>query len=309
MADTSLPLLVGPTAVGKTSVSLPLAEELGAEIVSVDSRQIYRSLDVGTSKPSRSDRERVPHHLIGELELDAEISAGTYAERVEARIAAILERGAMPLLVGGSTLYVRALKEGLAQIPDVDEAVRERLNRRLEDEGAEALYRELEEVDPEAAKSMDATKTQRVVRALEVYHGTGRPISYYHEEAHRSPRYDYDTIVLDRERSELHDRIARRVDRMLEDGLVEEVRDLRRSGYSPDETGALRTIGYREVFSFLEGEIPRREMVRLLKRNTRRYAKRQITWFRRDETNRWIHVPNGQSPDTTAGRVLRELET
>lgn len=307
MADSSFPLLVGPTAVGKTSVSLPLAEELGAEIVSVDSRQIYRSIDVGTAKPSPSERNRVPHHLIGELELDEEISAGTYAERVEARIDEILGRGATPLLVGGSTLYVRALKEGLAQIPDVDDAVRDRLNRRLEDEGAEALYRELEEVDPEAAASMDSTKTQRVVRALEVYHGTGRPITYYHEEAHRSPRYEYDTIVLDRERSELHERIARRVDRMLEDGLIEEVRQLRRSGYSPDDTGALRTIGYRETFSFLEGDVPRREMVRLLKRNTRRYAKRQITWFRRDESNRWIRIPEGQSPETTAGRVRAEL--
>ena len=171
-------LLVGPTAVGKTSVSLPLAEEAGGEIVSVDSRQVYERIDVGTAKPSAGERERIPHHLIDERPLERELSAGAYAELAEERIAEVRSRSKTPLLVGGSTLYVKALKEGLADIPDVDEAVRDRLNERLVEEGAEVLFEELREVDPEAASTMDPTKTQRIVRALEVYHGTGRPITY-----------------------------------------------------------------------------------------------------------------------------------
>lgn len=301
-------LLVGPTAVGKTSVSVPLAEEAGGEIVSVDSRQVYERIDVGTAKPSAGERERVPHHLIDERPLEREISAGAYVELAEERIAEIQSRSKTPLLVGGSTLYVKALKEGLADIPDVDEAVRDRLNERLEEEGAEVLFEELREVDPEAASTMDPTKTQRIVRALEVYHGTGRPITYYHEEAQDAPEFAYRTIVLNREREKLHARIAERVEQMLEEGLVEEVEALREDGYTPENTGALRTIGYKEVFSFLRGEIPEDEMVRLLKRNTRRYAKRQITWFRRDEGNEWLRIPEKESPEETAERVRARID-
>lgn len=296
-------IITGPTAVGKTASSLQVAERLGAEIVSVDSRQIYRQIDTGTAKPSARDRERVPHHFVDELDLKESISAGEYAERAEARMKEILERGNRPLLVGGATLYLRALKEGLADIPDVPADVRDHLNERLEREGAETLYEELLEVDPEAAESMDPTKTQRLVRALEVYHGTGRALTFYHENQ-PEPEFSYVTVVLNRDRKKIHRRISRRVDHMLDEGLLEEVRRLREKGYTPDNTQALRSIGYREPMAYLSGEFDYEEMVRLLKRNTRRYAKRQITWFRRDESNRWIHIQEANDPSDIAREIL-----
>ncbi len=297
-------LLVGPTAVGKTSVSHHLAQILNTEIISVDSRQVYRAIDIGTAKPSPIAREQITHHMIGELPLDASISAGEYAVRVESIIESLTRSGTRPLLVGGSTLYVKALKDGLADIPDVTDEVRQALNERLETDGSERLYRELLEIDPAAAASMDPTKSQRIVRALEVYYGTGQTLTHYHDNQ-PEPQYSYTTVVLNRDRAELHERISERVDQMLRDGLLEEVRDLREHGLTPENTQALRSIGYREPMSYLTGEYGYDEMVRLLKRNTRRYAKRQITWFRRDETNHWVHVDAAETPSDIAERVLR----
>ena len=282
-------IIAGPTAVGKTTFSLKLAERLNAEIISADSRQVYRGIEIGTAKPEDEELERVPHHFISELPLDEPFSAGQFADKANARIREILERNRTPLVVGGSTLYIQALQFGLADIPEVDPAVRKRMQRRLEREGKEALYRELQEVDPSSAEKADPTKTQRVLRALEVYHATGRPITYYHENQ-PTPPFTFRTIVLDRDRKELHGRIERRVDRMLERGLLEEVRSLRNQGFS-ETTRALKTIGYREAFRHLRGEIDYEEMVRLLKRNTRRYAKRQLSWFRRFDSYEWNYPP------------------
>lgn len=291
--------LTGPTAVGKTALSLRLAEQMDAEIVSVDSRQIYRELDIGTAKPSRGELARVPHHFIGERSITEPVSAGAFAALAEARIEAILARGRRVLLVGGSTLYLDALQHGIAEIPDVPAAVRDLLVERLETEGAGALYAELQSVDPAAARTMDATKSQRIVRALEVYHGTGRPLSDYHRHRRR-PRYRYRTVVLEMPREVLYDRINRRVDRMLQEGLVDEVRGLLEAGFSP-ALPALRTIGYREVFRFLDGEIDEPEMIRLIKRNTRRYAKRQMTWFRRYDS--YIRVSAGVASEAILGNT------
>lgn len=302
MTDPFL-LLVGPTAVGKTEASYQVAEALDAEIVSVDSRQIYREIDIGTAKPSSEELERVPHHFIDELDLDESISAGQYSRAAEERMAKIVSCGRMPLIVGGSTLYIRALKEGLADIPDVPEQVREEMKDRLKQEGREALYDELQAVDPKAAGTLDATKTQRLVRALEVYHGTGKPLTYYHEHQ-PEPAYSYVTVVLNRNRKKLHERIGRRVDQMLEMGLLDEVRRLRAQGHAPENTQALRSIGYKEPMAYLADEIDYEEMVRLLKRNTRRYAKRQITWFRRDPENNWLMIKEDDTPEETAQVIL-----
>ena len=282
-------IIAGPTAVGKTAFSLKLAERLQAEIISADSRQVYRGLDIGTAKPEADELERVPHHFISELPLDEPFSAGRFAEEANRRIRAILRRNRTPLVVGGSTLYIQALQFGLADIPDVDPSVRERMQRRLEREGKQALYDELQEVDPPSAKKTDPTKTQRVLRALEVYHDTGRPITYYYENQ-PAPPFTFRTIVLDRDRKKLHGRIERRVDHMLDQGLLEEVRSLRERGFD-ETTRALKTIGYREAFRHLRGEIDYKEMVRLVKRNTRRYAKRQLSWFRRFDSYEWMHPP------------------
>ena len=278
-ATEPVPTIAGPTAVGKTALSLEVAERLGAEIISADSRQVYRGLDIGTAKPSPEARRRVPHHFIDEKDLDEDFSAGHFAEVAHERIDAIRRRGREALVVGGSTLYLHALHFGLADIPDVPDEVREKLNKRLEHEGAASLFTELQRVDPDRAAKLDATKTEQVIRALEVYHHTGRTLTYYHQHQPEPP-HDFTTAVLKRDRQELYDRINRRVDHMLDRGLVEEVKALAERG-ADRHRPPLRTIGYREVFDYLDGQYDRDEMERLIKRNTRRYAKRQLTWFRR----------------------------
>lgn len=279
--------ITGPTAVGKTELSLAVAERLDAEIISADSRQVYRGIDVGTATPSSDERDRVPHHFVNERSLRDPFSAGAFADAANARIRDILSRGRVPLVVGGSTLYVHALQEGLADIPDVDPSVRASLERRLEDEGEQALYDELVAVDPAQAEKADPTKTHRVIRALEVYHGTGKPLTYYYENQPEPP-FTYCTIVLNRDRERLYERINARVDRMLEHGLLDEVRAvMEMDGVRLDEP-PLSTIGYREPIQHVRGDIAYDEMVRLVKRNTRRYAKRQLTWFRRYEDYVWL---------------------
>ncbi len=281
-------VLAGPTAVGKTALSLGLARALGAEIVSADSRQVYRELDVGTAKPTAEERAAAPHHFVDELSLGEPFSAGMFARAAEARIREILARRRIPLVVGGSTLYLEALAHGLAEVPETTPETRSRLMDRLAAEGAAALFRELETVDPEAAATMDPTKTQRVVRALEVFRDTGRPLSHYHRSI-PPPPFHARVAVLHRPRAALYDRINRRVAAMLDAGLVEENRRLLDAGYPPD-LNPLRTIGYREPMAHLRGEMGYEEMVRRIKQNTRRYAKRQLTWFRRRAEYRWVDV-------------------
>jgi tRNA dimethylallyltransferase len=273
--------------VGKTALSLDVAEALDAEIISADSRQVYDALTIGTAKPGPDEQARVPHHFIGERSLHEPFSAGDFADEANARIHAVLDRDRQPLIVGGSTLYVHALQEGLADIPDVHDDVRQHLERRMTQEGEEALYEELKRVDPAQAESTDPTKTHRVIRALEVYHATGRPLTYYHE--HQSePPFTYETVVLNRDREALYDRINQRVDVMLDRGLLDEVeRVMEMDGVELDEP-PLSTIGYREPIQHLKGELAYDEMVRLVKRNTRRYAKRQLTWFRRYDQYHWM---------------------
>lgn len=290
--------LTGPTAAGKTALSVALAERLNAEIVSVDSRQVYQELAIGTAAPTPEEQARVRHHFIQERSLREPISAGAFAHEANTRIQRILDRGRVPLLVGGSTLYLHALQEGLADVPDVPDAVREQLNARLESEGADALYAELEAVDPKQADRADPTKTHRVIRALEVYHATGKPLSYYYDNQPEPP-FTYQTVVLNRERQALYARINARVDAMLERGLLNEVRTVMdMEGVRLDEP-PLSTIGYREPIQFLRGEIDRDEMIRLIKRNTRRYAKRQLTWFRRYDEYVWM-----DAAETTPDDVL-----
>jgi tRNA dimethylallyltransferase len=281
-----IPLLAGPTAVGKTAVSLHVARQLNAEILSADARQIYRGLTIGTAKPSAKYLSAVPHHFIDELEPHEPFSSGQFARAAERRIAEILERGRIPLVVGGSTLYIEALVRGFSDIPYIDPEIRQELNDRLGSEGAAALYAELRNVDPASARTMDQTKSQRIVRALEIYYGTGTPLSEFHS-AHPSPAFQYAGVVLTRPREALYNRINARVDQMLADGLVAEVRSLMVEGTDP-ERNAFRTIGYREAVSHIRGTISHDEMVRLIKRNSRRYAKRQITWFKRYPTFTWL---------------------
>ena len=275
-----IPVITGPTSLGKTELSINLSVLLESEIISADSRQVYRELTIGVAKPGRDVLERIPHHFIDERSLEEPFSAGMFMAEALDRIADILDRGRIPLVTGGSTLYLRALRDGLADIPDIPPSVRAHIRKRLDQEGPEALYEVLKQVDPRAAATMDATKTQRLARALEVYEATGIPLSRFHE-TQAPPPYAFRTIVLQRNREELYARIERRVDEMLAAGLVDEVRGILEAGYDPG-LNPLRTIGYQEPIAFLKGEITEEEMVRLIKQNTRRYAKRQETWFRGD---------------------------
>ena len=284
------PILTGPTGVGKTAYSLELAERLDAEIISADSRQIYRELTIGSAKSDAAALARVPHHFVDELSLDAPYSAGAFARRANQRIHDILGRNRLPLVVGGSTLYLHALQHGLAPVPELDPNLRRALEQRLAREGAASLFAELRQVDPDSAAHLDVTKTARLVRALAVLHGTGIPLSHYHALPSPAP-YTFKVVALDMERSCLYDRINDRVDRMLEQGLLDEARRLLEAGHDPS-IQALQTIGYREAIAFLKERCSQTEMIRLIKRNTRRYAKRQLSWLRRYPNLEWIRLPS-----------------
>lgn len=285
--------ITGPTGVGKTALSLDVAEVLNADIVSCDSRQVFRHLDIGTAKPSLEDLRRVPHHFIDERELTAPWSAGLFAEEAGTRIREIQAQGRQVLLVGGSTLYLHALTHGLAALPEANLELRAELNAIAETEtGRLALFEELQQVDPQAAATLDPTKSQRLVRFVEIARSSGRPASAYWQEA-PSPPFDVRVAVLDRPRDDLYARIESRVDAMLVAGLLMEVSALRADGFSRANTPALRTIGYQEPLAYLDGELGYDEMIERMKRNTRRYAKRQLTWFRRAPEYHWLPASGG----------------
>ncbi len=278
-------VLAGPTGVGKTSLALDLAERLGVDILSADSRQAYRELDIGTAKPTPEQRARVRHHWVDVLDVGQPTSAGLFSREFD-RLAAA---GPSPLVVGGSTLYVDAVVRGLAALPEVPPGVAlDVFAETATAAGRAALFAELLAADPAAAATLDATKTQRVARFVGVLRVSGRGPSAWWAEA-VPPRSDVQLFVLSRPRDEVYARIEARVDQMLADGLVDENRRLLGAGFAPDAP-PLRTIGYQEPMAFLRGEISEGEMVRLLKQNTRRYAKRQFTWFRRYPEAVWVEA-------------------
>jgi tRNA dimethylallyltransferase len=285
------PLLVvicGPTASGKTALALQLAEHLPVEIISADSRQVYRGMDIGTAKPDRQERAKVPHHLIDVVDPDENFTAADFVERGRAAIEQIRRRGRLPLVVGGTGLYIRALLHGLADAPGGDELLRRELHLMEEREGSGALYRELEKTDPSLAARLSPRDQVRIVRALEVFHLTGKRFSDLQQEhAGRPSPYRALKIGLAPERKILYDRIDRRVDVMMAAGLPEEVQGLLEQGYSP-ELKSMQTIGYRETVDHLQGRLTLSESVSLIQRNSRRYAKRQLTWFGRDKSIIWL---------------------
>lgn len=280
--------ILGATATGKSEVGLALAQELRGEIVNADALQVYRGFDVGTAKPSHEERARVPHHLIDVLDPHERWSAGEFARRAREAAAGIEERGNVPIVVGGSGLYLRALFEGISPIPPGDPEVRSGLRRRLEEEGLPALVRELERVDPETAARLGAGDTQRVLRALEVARVSGRPLSaWISEQPFGTQRIKAVRIGLTLPRSVLYDRIAGRVARMVEQGWVEEVARLLARGLDPG-LPAFQAIGYRQLVRHLEGEWSLETAIEETVKATRRFAKRQETWFRREPEVTWF---------------------
>lgn len=269
--------IVGPTAVGKTEFAVQLAEQFGGEIIGADSRQIYRLLDIGTAKPTAAERARVPHHLIDVVQPDETLTLGQYKALATGAIADIWERGKLPLLVGGTGLYLKTVLEGWT-IPEVapNLALRERLMAEAESGGIEALHRKLAEVDPEAAGKVDSRNVRRVVRYLEVYYTSGGPISAKQRKV--PPPYDILKIGLTRSRPQLYRRIDVRVDAMFADGLVAEVQRILDAGFDP-ELPALSGFGYRQVIQYLRGECSLAEAVEETKKLTRRFVHRQYAWF------------------------------
>jgi tRNA dimethylallyltransferase len=297
-------VLVGPTASGKSEVAMSLAADLEGEIVSADSRQVYKLLDIGTAKPSAGDRRRIRHHFVDELLPDQGFNAGEFGLRGRERIDQILRRHRLPIVVGGSGLYVQSLIDGFFEGPGADQEYRAFLERRLGTEGVAALIGTLKEIDPEAASRIDPTKPRRIIRALEVFHLTGKRLSELHREKRVAIHFQTAMYGLDWPRPLLYQRINARCDAMLQKGLLKEVEDLEQKGYT-DDLNALNTVGYAEAFAYRRGEISYDELVRLFKQNTRRYAKRQLTWFRRDRRISWIGV-KGPSGLKDAAKEIRE---
>lgn len=295
--------IVGPTASGKTAVGLLVAKSLRGEIISADSRQVYKHLDIGTAKPTREERREVKLYFIDELEPDEEFNAGEFGKRGRRIIEGIFRRDKTPIVVGGSGLYLRSLIDGFFEGPSQDSEVRERLYRQLQEEGAEALLERLRRIDPLSASKMLPTNIRRIIRALEVYELTGTPLSKFQEQK-IAINFTPLLVGLGWERKDLYARIDQRVDTMLENGLLNEVRRLKEMGYS-EKLNSLQTVGYQEAFRHLRGELDYETMVKLIKRNSRRFAKRQLTWFRRDKRIQWIPVSGEKDFPTVAERVVR----
>lgn len=285
-----LPILaiIGPTATGKSEVGMALAEALGGEIVNADALQVYQGLDIGTAKPSPADRERVPHHLIDVLEPHEAYSAGEFARRAREAIADIQGRGRVPVVVGGSGLYLRALFAGISPIPPGDLTVRQELRERLAAEGLASLREELVRLDPPTAARLPAGDTQRILRALEVARVTGRPLSaWISEQPFGTQAIAAVRVGLTLPRAILYDRIAGRVARMLDVGWLGEVEGLLRLGLSP-RLPAFQAIGYRQLVRYLEGSGSLEQAVAEIVKETRRFAKRQETWFRKEPDVTWF---------------------
>ncbi len=282
-------VLLGPTAGGKTRLSLLLAERMGAEVVSVDSMQVYRGMDIGTAKVSREDRKRVDHHMIDVVDPEESFNAARFCTMARQAMAGIRRRGKTPLLVCGTPFYLKALLWGMFEGPGADPAIRRRLRGEAVEQGVESLHRRLERVDPEAAKKIDARDFKRIERALEVYELTGRPISERQGDFEGPPRFCTRIIGLHWPRRVLFARIERRVRGMIGDGLLEEVRAVR------DRLGpqARQAVGYKEIIAYLEGRIGLGEAQELIMRNTRRFARDQAGWFKRFPVDRWFGMEEG----------------
>jgi tRNA dimethylallyltransferase len=285
-------VIVGPTASGKTDMAMRLAEEFSGEIVNADSMLVYRGMDIGTAKPSPEQRQLIPHHLVDIVTPDMNFTVADFRREADWVIADILRRGKCLFVVGGTGLYIKALLQGLAESPGGDEAYRKELQALSLEKGNAELLRQLALVDPDTAQRLHPNDQVRIIRALEVYRQSGRPLSSF-RDAHGFAGTSYTSlkIGLRVERDELYQRIDQRVDRMIDAGLVDEVQALLAAGYSPG-LKSMRSIGYKEICAFLAGDYDLEEAVRLIKRDSRRYAKRQLTWFAREKEINWLEYPD-----------------
>lgn len=278
-------IIVGATAVGKTDLCIRLAQMLDTEIISADSRQFYRELNIGTAKPSTEEMQGIVHHFVNSHSINEYYSAGDFERDVIDLLENdIFKRKQTAILTGGSGFFVKAITEGLDDMPEAPLEIRKKLTQRLENEGLSNLVEELKLLDPDYCRIADLHNSQRVVRALEVCLSTGRPFSSFHLQEAVKRSFNFIKIGIDRPREELYDRINRRMDLMLENGLIEEAKSV----IKYRNHNALQTVGYKEVYDYLDGKYDYQTMVELLKRNSRRYAKRQLTWFRNQDEFIWF---------------------
>jgi len=293
----SAPLIViaGPTATGKTDFSLKLAERIGGEIISADSMQVYKGLDVGTDKVSREVREKIPHHLIDVVEPTEKFSVADFVREAESALKGIRERGKVPIVVGGTSFYIKSFLYGLPQTPPSDEEIRKELSKLSN----EALYQELLKVSPRYAKKVGKRDRKRLIRALEVYKLSGKSIEEF-KIWESEPRHRFVGIFLHRDREELFKRIEDRVERQVKNGLLEETEWLLSLGSVPT---ALQALGYKEMALYLKGEVSLEEAKKILKKRTKEFAKRQFTWFKKEEGFSWFNLS-----DTDEEKLLEKIE-
>ena len=292
-ARIAVGFIVGPTGAGKSALAIAVAERLNGEIINADSRQFYRGMDLGTAKPSADDRARVPHHLIDVRDPGEPLDVAEFAGLARDAIADIAARGRNPIVVGGSGLYLRVIRGGIFRGPAASAKIRGRLARIASDQGVEYLHRRLRDIDPEAANRIGVNDLYRIVRAIEVFELTGETISA-HQRRHQFADAGYDTLTVgvEVERKKLYEAIDRRFDQMMAAGLVEEVRSLIQAGHSPEKP-PLSTIGYKQIAAYLRGEVALADAIALAKQESRRLAKRQMTWFRRDPEIVWVDSERG----------------
>ena len=297
--------LIGPTAAGKTEVALRLAKVIGAEIISCDSMQVYKGIDIATSKPTRKQRKPVFHHLIDIINPSQEYNAARFRASALKIIADIRKRGKLPLIVGGCGLYLRALLDGLFSGPGQNLGQRRKFSQQAKRYGIAYLYKRLKDLDPEASRDIHPHDLRRIIRALEVYESTGKPISRLKKKTSGiRDKYNLHLFGLQRPRNKLYSRIEKRVDKMFRRGLVGEIKKLSRRKLSKTVTSLL---GYKEISGFLKGKYSCNEARDLLKKNTRRYAKRQISWFKREKDVKWIEVGPRDTSELITGKILQEL--
>ena len=303
-----LVVITGPTAVGKTDISILVASQLNGEIVSADSMQVYRSMNIGTAKPTPEEMAAVRHHMIDIVEPWQEFSVAQFQRQARRCIGDILSRGKLPIVVGGTGLYINSLIYDLDFTGTVsDQRFRTELQKLARERGKEYLYDRLKKADPDTAKRLHVNDLRRIIRALEVYHCSGVPMSAHNTGMRRTAPYNPVVFGLTMQREELYRRIEKRVDRMMAEGLLDEVKDLLERGCTR-EMVSMQGLGYKEVIGYLEGEYTLSEAVELIKRNTRRFAKRQFTWFRRNGKIIWIDVNKIGDKDKIADMIVHNTK-
>ncbi len=309
MQKKPLVVLTGPTAVGKTKASIELAKSIGGEIISADSMQVYRYMDIGSAKISKEEMEGIPHYLVDVLDPREDFHVVKFQEMAKSAMEEIYSHGHIPILVGGTGFYIQALVYDIDFTnKDEDTSIRRKLEAFADQEGTAALHERLRKVDPKSAELIHANNKKRVIRALEFFEQTGKPISEHNEteKAKESP-YDFQYFVLTDDRQRLYNRIDQRVDLMIEKGLVEEVKGLREMGCKKDMV-SMQGLGYKEILEYLDGDTSLKEAIYKIKRDTRHFAKRQLTWFRRERQVIWLNKENYQTEEALIEDMIRKTE-